>query len=118
MFPMTLGTTSSVKDAGCVSSGARLFAVKMLAALSAIVCAIVAVTYYVMPSGSLPIFMADYNVHMPPPSQRPLFFVDRPVCDAMNFSPVAPRLSGAVLCSTNYLWITGPHSGTFAICVT
>jgi hypothetical protein len=34
---------------------------KMLAYLLAVACAVVAVMYYVMPGGSLPIFMPGYN---------------------------------------------------------
>lgn len=34
---------------------------KMLACFLAIVCAVVAVMYYVMPGGSLPTFMPGYN---------------------------------------------------------
>jgi hypothetical protein len=55
---------------------------KMLAYLLAVAFAVVAVMYYVMPGGSLPIFMPGYNagsthiytITPSPPSQRLLFF--------------------------------------------
>jgi hypothetical protein len=91
---------------------------KVLAYLLAVACAVVAVMYYVTPGGSLPIFMPGYNagsthIHTTHHARRRrrhsvrYCFVDRSVCEAMNFSPVAPRLSCGVLRSTNYLWITG-----------